>query len=308
MKNKLAAAALSAAAVLLCSPATAQEALGNKLLGTLGLDAGQQVEPGLYISDRFGTYSSDRLVDRNGNDLPVGFDASALAGAIGVSGTLQWKRISTYVTVSAALPIAHVSVNTDRPSASIDRFGFGDLYLEPLQLGWRTRQLDVIAGYALYVPTGGHEPGGTDGAGKGYLTQEPSLGSTVWFDSGRTWKLSARASWDFNSKVRNVDVTRGETVQVQGGFGKTFFRVLDVGVAAYALWQVTDDSGSALPPAVRGARDRAYGLGPEIDLSIPAIRARLLVRYMHDVAVESRPFGQLLLFGLAVNVWRPSGN
>ena len=46
-------AAALAALTLLAAPAEAQQALGNKILGTLGLRAGSQPESGLYLADRF---------------------------------------------------------------------------------------------------------------------------------------------------------------------------------------------------------------------------------------------------------------
>jgi hypothetical protein len=66
------------------------------------------------------------------------------------------------------------------------------------------------------------------------------------------------------------------------------------------LWQVRDDRGSAVPESLRGALDRAFGLGPEIDVTWAAIRSRFTLRYCHDVAVKTRPFGQILLFGVTV--------
>jgi hypothetical protein len=297
-------AAALAVAIFTQSPCRGQDAVGHKLLGTLGLQAGSPPPPGIYVVDRIGTYHSDELVDRSGNRLPVGLDLDALFGNVGISGTYEWKQISTYLTAAVGVPMARVSVTTSNPAASIDRFGLGDLYVQPLQLGWSTPHLDALVGYALYLPTGGHEPGGNDGIGRGYLSQEPSLGATAWFDGDRTWQLTALASYDFNLKTRDVDITRGQTLQVQGGLGKKLFGMLDLGLAAYALWQTTDDAGSALPAAVRGARDAAYGLGPEIDVTIPTIRTRLAMRYEHDVVVHSRPLGQTFLVTLTVNPWR----
>ena len=74
--------------------------------------------------------------------------------------------------------------------------------------------------------------------------------------------------------------------------------VLTVGAAGFALWQVSDDSGSALPPALSGARARAFGLGPEIDLVIPAIRSRLELRLEWELGVKSRVDGTVLVGGL----------
>jgi hypothetical protein len=81
--------------------------------------------------------------------------------------------------------------------------------------------------------------------------------------------ISGLASYDLNRRARGIDLTRGDTVQFQGGAGKTL-GIVDFGLVGYALWQVRDDRGNDLPESVRGARDRAFGLGPEIDFTLCA--------------------------------------
>ena len=73
-----------------------------------------------------------------------------------------------------------------------------------------------------------------------------------------------------------------------------------MGVASYALWQLTDDTGRDLPETLRGLRDRAFGLGPEVDVNLKSIRSRIAVRYCHDVAVRARPLGQVLVVGFTI--------
>jgi hypothetical protein len=70
--------------------------------------------------------------------------------------------------------------------------------------------------------------------------------------------------------------------------GKTFKKIVTIGPVGYALSQVQDDRGSAVTPSQVGARDRA-----------------IVVRYAHDLAVETRPVGQLLLLGLTIGAWQP---
>jgi hypothetical protein len=285
--------------VLLCAaPAGAQE-LGNKILGTLGLLAGSQPGKGLYIADRFLRYSSSELIDRNGHRIPVGLDLDALANAIGVQVTFPLRWHSMYVNASVGVPAARISLKTERPEVGIDRYGFGDLYVQPLKIGWKMPQVDIVAGYSFYAPTGRFTPRTSDGVGRGYWTHQFSLGSAVYFDRAKTWHISELVSYDLNQRKQGVDLTRGDTVQVQGGAGKTL-GIVDVGLAAYALWQVRDDRGNALPEALRGARDRTVGLGPEVDITLAPIRSRITLRYCHDIAVRARPLGQIMLIGLTV--------
>jgi hypothetical protein len=279
-------------------PAGAQE-LGNKILGTLGLLAGSQPASGLYVADRFLRYNANDLIDSNGHRIPVGLDLDAVANAIGIQLTFRLPWRSTYVNVSLGVPAARVSLQTERPEVNIDRFGFGDLYVQPLKVGWKMSRIDIVAGYSFYAPTGRFTPQTRDGVGRGYWTHQFSLGSAVYFDRAKTWHLSGLASYDLNRRKRGIDLTRGDTVQLQGGAGKTL-GIVDVGLAGYALWQVRDDRGKDLPVPLRGARDRAFGLGPEIDITLAPVRSRITLRYCHDVLVNARPSGQVMVIGLTI--------
>jgi hypothetical protein len=288
--------------VLISTSPVASQELGNKILGTLGLLAGSQPGSGVYIADRFVRYSSNELIDRNGNRIPIDLDLDALANAIGVQVTFKLPWHSAYMNASLGIPWARVNLQTDRPEANADRFGFGDVYVQPVKLGWKMSWIDIVAGYSFYAPTGRFTPMGSDGVGRGYWTHQFSLGSTLYFGRSRTWNISEYASYDLNQPKRGLDITRGDTFQVQGGAGKTL-GIVDLGLAAYGLWQVRDDRGNDVPQSLRGARDRAFGLGPEIDIRLP-IHSRITLRYCHDVAVLTRPLGQILVFGLTVSAPR----
>lgn len=299
-------AALAVACLAYALPASAQQDLGHKVLGTLGLRAGTQQDPGVYVADRVVFYRADRVVDRNGDRIPIDVDIDAFAIGVGAGAVFRIAPLSTYVGASVGVPFAHVRTSTSRPEASTDRFGLGDLYVQPIRLGWRLGgHVDAIAGYGFYAPTGEFEPGLRTGIGRGYWAHEPFAGGTVYFDRRGGWNLSALASYDFNGKKRGIDITRGETLQIQGGAGAPVFRIVEVGIAAYAQWQVRDDRGEDLPEVLRGARDRVFGLGPEVAVTIPVLRSRVSARWEHDVYTRSRPVGQVFVVGLTIAVWKP---
>ena len=130
-------------------------------------------------------------------------------------------------------------------------------------------------------------------------------GGTVFFDDERSFRLSALTSYNLYERKLNVDVTRGDAVQIQGGLGGRFFKLLDVGVAGYAFWQVAADTGSQLPTALRGISEYAVGLGPEIGLTIPPIRGQLTARYVWEIHGRSRLDGQVLMVSLSLLGWKP---
>ena len=280
------------------TPAPAQQ-LGTKVMGGLGIDAGTQSPPGLYIIDRFLQFTADRARDRNGDLVPIrGLNVLARANALGVAYTLAPHR-SPYLTVAASVPFARASVNSDDPVVAVDRFGLGDAYVQPIKIGWRAPTYDVVASYAFFAPTGKFEPKSGASVGRGNWSHQFSLGGAMYPDTARAWRASAIMDYEINQRKHGIDITRGDMLDVQGGAGATVFRTVVVGVAGYGLWQVRNDRGSDVPPALAGARTRAYGLGPEIDVTAPKLGLRAELRYEWDLSVRSRPQGQVLSAGLS---------
>lgn len=268
--------------------------LGHRVPGAVGLDAGTQPDEGLYVAARVLRFASSQVNDRAGNAIPIaGLDIDALATAVGFSGTLRLHGV--YLDAALSIPFVKLSLDSDRPEASVDRLGLGNVYVEPLKLGTRWSRVDAVAGYGFYIPTA---QGARSGVGQPEWAHQFSAGSTVFFDDRRGSRASALVSFVINGQKRGVDITRGDMVLVQGGAGARVFRIVDVGVAGYALWQVTDDRGSELPPQLAGARDQVFGLGPELDVLVPPLRSRLTARFEWDIRAEARPLGTLLLVGI----------
>jgi hypothetical protein len=294
---------------LLFLPAVATTAraqdLGHKVLGAAGIDAGTQPAPGLYLSDRLIRFDARTLRDRHGGAVRLeGLDIDALANVIGASLVLK-PRGAPYLSFAFGVPVAGVSVSVDDPRISVDRSGFGDLFVQPFKAGWRTPRLDVVTSYSVYAPTGRFEPRGGSGVGRGFWTHQLSLGAAVRGNPARRARVSALASYDLNGPKRKIDIQRGNTVQVQGGAGMRVHDLVDVGVAGFGLWQVTDDRGADVPAALRGARDRVFGLGPEIGILVPALRMRLDLRSEWEFGARSRPQGRVLVASLTAVAWRP---
>ena len=285
------------------APAVAQQ-LGHKVMGSLGLYAGTQPDAGLYVLNQFGSYGSNDIYDRYGHRIPVNLDLDAVANFVGFQATFRlWH--SLYLNIAAAGPVSHVSLTSDQPEASVDQFGLGDVYFQPVKIGWKAEHMDIVGGYAFYAPTGLYIPHGSGGIGHGQWTHQFSFGGTVYFNRAKTWRFSSLASYDLNQRKQGVDITRGDSFQIQGGAGNRFrtgnnFGTLDVGPVGYGLWQVRDDRGADLRAALRGARDVALGLGAEADYTVARIRSRFTVRYCRDVVAKSRPLGQILVIGVVV--------
>ena len=275
---------------------------GQKVLGTIGLDAGSQAEEGVYFGNRFIQLTSDRLVDRNGRTVPVkGLDVNGFANVFAASGTYKLGE-GVYYTAALGVPVAGISIKSDLPPNSLDRQGLGDIFVEPLKLGWRFPRLDITSSYAFYAPTGQLNRRGLAGP---QWVQQFSAGGTVFFDDERSLRLSALSSYNLYGKKFDIDVTRGDSFQIQGGLGGRFFKIVDFGLAGYAMWQVGADTGRDIPPQVRGLSEHAVGLGPELGITIPQLRAKLTARYEWEIVSRSRLDGEVLTLSLSFLGWRP---
>ena len=294
---------VGAVCTLLSPPDAAAQEMGHKLLGTIGVNAGTQPEPGLYVLERLALYDADRVRDRDGQALPVlGLDIDVVANVLGLAFTVKLAS-GPYYTAAFGAPLADVSVNADEPHLALGDAGFGDLFLQPLKLGYRFQRADVVGGYAVYVPTGHFEAKGAN-VGRGFWTHELSAGGAVYFGENRAGRVSLLASYDLNGSKRDIDIRRGNTVQIQGGAGTRVREGVEMGLAGFALWQVTDNSGAELPEAVRGALTRAFGVGPEVGATVPALRTRFDLRAEWELDVSSRQQGWIFVGSATFVGWR----
>jgi len=156
----------------------------------------------------------------------------------------------------------------------------------------------VVTSYGIYLPTDRSPLAGGKGVSAGQVSHEFSAGGSLYFKD-RTTFVTALASYQLNMRQRGIDLTRGDAIQIEGGMGTKFFgQRAEAGLAGFAFWQVRDDRGVDLPPVLRGARDRVYGLGPEAAILLKAIRGQVRVRYEWDIGARARPQGHIFVAGI----------
>jgi len=178
----------------------------------------------------------------------------------------------------AVLSMWGSSPSTDFPrlSGTQSTYGFGDMYLKPVELGWHTTYVDAIAGFALWIPTGSYTPGGNSNTGQGQWGYEFSAGATAWFDKDHHFNLSTQAYYDIYSPKsgtigpNNAKLQTGNIFTLMGGLGYQFMDgALNIGIPYFLQWKVTDDTlppgiGPILP-GIQAAKAWDMGLGAEAD-------------------------------------------
>ena len=282
------------AGVLLTTATIAQAQLsGHNLKGDVGLVAGSQPPPGRYVGGILLTYRTTGF-NLGGRD----FDGADLTA--GAFSPFVWVVTDTKVLgANYGFVVAPAFTNTkfEVPRFGIDdrQFGFSDLYIVPVQLGWHFEGVDVIASYGFFAPTGRYESGADDNIGLGMWSHEFSLGATVFLGDG-SWHVATAGFYEVHSSKQDIDAKVGDLLTLEGGLGKTMANGLSLGVAYYAQWKMTSDSGAELSRLVGAlGKHRAFAVGPQFSL----LQGGLVLRGLFEVGVRNQFEGFLVLASLS---------
>ena len=279
---------------------------GHNSLGDFGLLSGSQPAPGFYAAAFYYRYGTDAVRNRNGDRLgfevgdPSNLTVSAFAPILWyVSGA---KVLGANFGVMAVLPLANIALEVpilDR--ASKTGTAIGDLYIQPVNLGWHSDRADFTAGLGVFAPTGRYEDGADDNTGLGMWTFEGYAGASVYLDQAKSWHVATTAFYETHGDKKDSDARVGDILTLEGGFGKSFLEgALSVGAAYYAQWKVTDDDfglGFQLPTDRLVGKHEVFGLGPEVTVPLATSQkliALVNVRYLWETGARTKTEGQTL--------------
>jgi hypothetical protein len=138
---------------LVCSQAAAQER-GQYLPGFRGLNASAQPPPGFTYANYFFWYPTDTFKNRDGDKAPIDFSLDLLADVNLFVYTPKAKVLGGTYAITAAVPILNTPVSLPRIESDIGGVGLGDVYIEPLSLGWKLSKGNARVAYGFVAPTG----------------------------------------------------------------------------------------------------------------------------------------------------------
>ena len=245
-----------------------------------------------YLTDRFNDangnqISSVTIVNRIGQSvtLDIDVDVSAYALAPSVIWVPNMKVLGGHYAVYLLPTFSNTSINGRISSisgigrsASAGQFNIGDIYAQPLWLGWTGKHHDISYSYGFYIPSGKYttttvtlpvigavKAEDPDNIGYGFWTNQNQgvLYLYPWAD--RRMAVENALTWEIHRKKRGFDLTPGQNLTWNWGVSqylplkKDKSVLLDIGPAGYSSFQVSDDSGTnAFNPAVH---DRVHAAG-----------------------------------------------
>ena len=277
---------------------------GHNLRGDFGLASGSQPPPGSYLSPFYVNYDVDALLDRNGDRVDRGGGIDVEAISLNYQWVSQKKLFGGNYSALVAPSWATNSLDSPFLETELETsWGLGDLYVQPLSLGWHRERADFIAGIGIFAPTGRYADGADDNTGLGMWSFEVFGGTTVFLDDAKSWHFATTAFWETHTEKENSNQKVGNLLTLEGGLGKSLKEgAITLGLAYFAQWKLSEDDLE-----IAGAEDvplnkhRVFGVGPELTFSI--VRKEkpigfINLRYLTDFGAESMTEGDT--FTLAI--------
>jgi hypothetical protein len=206
--------------------------------------------------------------------------------------TLLWASASELTILGGArfssavtIPIANNSLSSSAQGAISGGGGLGDLYLQPVILGWRTERVDVRGVLGVLAPTGKFNAGATDNVGNGYWTPVIAAGETFYLSADRETTLSAFQMYEFHSVQSGTQIRPGQTFDLDYSLMHAFKfpdSRLQVGLVGYGAWQTTAKTGPNITPAEEAQRYRVNALGVGANFALPARKVTLSFKYFDE--------------------------
>jgi hypothetical protein len=118
--------------------------------------------------------------------------------------------------------IGSVTLLSLQRSAGATKGTIGDIYFEPVDLGWHLRQLDAIVAGGFFAPTGAYNSKANLNIGYGHWSGVLGVGRIVYADAERSWGLSVYSHFVIYASQMGRNYTYGNQAPLEWSASKTF--------------------------------------------------------------------------------------
>ena len=279
--------------ISLCFSASSAMAFSHYVPGSMGLKNASAPPPGFYYVNYGAFYSADTYKNDSGDTVDgLGLDLTVYANVSQFFYMSGKKFLGADYGVDLFVPFVYTDIQNRAAGIDEDTFELGDIFIDPLILGWHWDRWDAFIAAGAYIPTGNDDH--PSSAGKGYYTFMEQVGATYYFDAAKTWTASARARFEQSTEKSNSDVTPGDELIFEYGVAKDIpagnNMLWTLGISGYSYTQLSADSGTGASPD----KFSGHGIGPEVQLMIFKPLLSFSLRYAREYGVENNTQGDSL--------------
>ncbi len=254
--------------------------------------------PGFVIENGTLAYTASEFVEGDGNskDLDVTMVVNRTLGL----WTTDWDLLGADLAVAISIPFGNLAAPRPQPGEKT-AIGLGDIYLQPLTLGWHEEPWHVTFSYGVFAPTGRFTFGRRDNTGRGFWSHLLTVGGTYFqAQSPRPWHVTVQGRYEIPMEIKDSNIRPGQAFLIEYGVGKQVSKIIDVGIVGYGAWQTTDIKGSDFKGDP--TKYRYLGIGPEIQIKAiqrPSWMMGVSIRSYFDFDVRNSARGNLTILSVS---------
>jgi len=252
--------------------------------GAEGYLVADMAAPGLHMFEYLSGYRADRLLDNNGNQVPIDFNLNVTAASTRVIWVTDQKLFGGQLAFHVIAPLVNVGVSVN--GAGQNKSGLGDTTFGP-GLGFHlSDSLHIVAAVDMNAPTGQYNKSDMVNLGRNYWNAEPLVAVTYRQPEGINADL--KVMYDINARNHATNYRSGQELHADYDLGWGFSKNLVVGAAGYVYQQVTDDNSDGT--TVQNNRGRALAIGPSVKYD-NGKGWWVTLKYEKESDVKNRPEG-----------------
>ena len=287
----LVAAALLLGPLALTGPAFATEGGGGAYPnGAEDFMMGALPPPGTYFKNYLTYYTASKLKDDNGNDLVANFDLKVAADVIRFIHVTNYEILGASWAVHTLIPLVYQDVKLG--GGKDDRFGLGDIIVDPIILGWHSKNIHATVGLDIYIPSGSYNQDRLANIGRNYWTFEPILGITYISDNG--FELSTKLMYDINTENNDTKYKSGQEFHADYTIGYHINKELAMGFGGYYYYQTTEDELNGATVGSTGFEGRVFSIGPVLQYGYKNMSFTL--KWQSELEARNKPEGNKFWF------------
>ncbi|MDM7916421.1 MAG: transporter [Candidatus Eisenbacteria bacterium] len=288
-------------------------------------------DPGIYGVVYTYSYMSDRINDKNGDEIkqiavpvdpttvvPVDLDVDLdlYIVAPGAMWSSDYKILGARYGAYALVPLANTSIGASLTTATgtarsgeESQFGLSDMFVQPLWLGWNKPHLAVALGYGVYLPVGKYDTEevtipdvGTftaesrENIGLGFWTHQ-FQGAGAWFPwPDRRMAVVGGLTWEVHSEKQDFDLTPGQSLAFNWGVSEYLPLKKDntlIGDVGIAGYDSWQISEDSGDDARNAeVKDQVHGAGFQAGAIYTPLRLSASLRFLFEFSAEDRFQGQ----------------
>jgi hypothetical protein len=260
--------------------------------------------PGWLVEELFTYYHANQFNDYQGKKRPGSNQLTAMSAVTHVAWISNFRLLGGFYGAEILVPLGQLDFKTDFGPRDRDQ-GLGDVSVSPFFIQWPEyklfdmpffQRLDLL----FKLPTGDYSRHSAVNVGSNVYSFNPYYAFTLMPTS--RLEFSSRLYYLWNSenddpffRLRANNSQPGQAVHVNCAASYEILKDLRLGVAGYALYQITDDKLDGDDQA--HSRERVFGGGPGIKYKIDTWSMYLNSYY--ETGAENRSEGVKFAFRIS---------